>query len=266
MSDIGGFFDGLPDYTFILDEIPEVDWEYLDIPPSPIWQELVSNEVDLPLIDDVLDGPAETKIGPEFLNSGEQLQLEASEQASYDEKNDLKAMKTSSSLTLLEGRDSNSSDFQGLAVAGWQNTVPKRLRGKRRRQQQPQVPSSSCSSSSEPENEFDHMIRMKKHKGKAVAYLLGSEDRTDYICRHCKTTDTPQWREGPSGPKTLCNACGMRFKKGGLCPQYRPATSPTFNPLQHSNYHRKVIQLATNFWKEGGGLPMAFRSYDVEGI
>lgn len=27
---------------------------------------------------------------------------------------------------------------------------------------------------------------------------------------------TPLWRSGPDGPKTLCNACGVRFKKGKL--------------------------------------------------
>jgi len=26
--------------------------------------------------------------------------------------------------------------------------------------------------------------------------------------------DTPQWRVGPLGPRTLCNACGVRYKKG----------------------------------------------------
>lgn len=35
-------------------------------------------------------------------------------------------------------------------------------------------------------------------------------------CVHCKTTETPLWRGGPDGPKTLCNACGVRFKKGKL--------------------------------------------------
>ncbi|XP_021652668.2 GATA transcription factor 9 isoform X2 [Hevea brasiliensis] len=30
-------------------------------------------------------------------------------------------------------------------------------------------------------------------------------------CSHCETDKTPQWRLGPSGPKTLCNACGVRF-------------------------------------------------------
>eukprot|EP00877_Chromochloris_zofingiensis_P008619 jgi/Chrzof1/400/Cz01g14140.t1 len=29
-------------------------------------------------------------------------------------------------------------------------------------------------------------------------------------CAQCGTTRTPQWREGPLGPKTLCNACGVK--------------------------------------------------------
>jgi len=27
------------------------------------------------------------------------------------------------------------------------------------------------------------------------------------------TLDSPEWRKGPSGPKTLCNACGLRWAK-----------------------------------------------------
>jgi Zn ribbon nucleic-acid-binding protein len=29
-------------------------------------------------------------------------------------------------------------------------------------------------------------------------------------CAHCNTQTTPLWRNGPDGPKTLCNACGVR--------------------------------------------------------
>lgn len=29
-------------------------------------------------------------------------------------------------------------------------------------------------------------------------------------CTQCGATRTPQWREGPLGPKTLCNACGVK--------------------------------------------------------
>ncbi|PSS03060.1 GATA transcription factor [Actinidia chinensis var. chinensis] len=32
-------------------------------------------------------------------------------------------------------------------------------------------------------------------------------------CADCKTTKTPLWRVGPAGPKSLCNACGIRYRK-----------------------------------------------------
>ncbi|KAL2318201.1 hypothetical protein Fmac_032077 [Flemingia macrophylla] len=62
-------------------------------------------------------------------------------------------------------------------------------------------------------------------------------------CLHCATDKTPQWRTGPMGPKTLCNACGVRYKSGRLVPEYRPAASPTFVLTKHSNSHRKVLEL-----------------------
>ncbi|KAG9094892.1 hypothetical protein FRC06_010362 [Ceratobasidium sp. 370] len=34
-----------------------------------------------------------------------------------------------------------------------------------------------------------------------------------YSCRRCQRTDSPAWRKGPDGPKTLCNACGLSYAK-----------------------------------------------------
>ncbi|XP_075513536.1 GATA transcription factor 8-like isoform X2 [Primulina tabacum] len=65
-------------------------------------------------------------------------------------------------------------------------------------------------------------------------------------CLHCEITKTPQWRAGPMGPKTLCNACGVRYKSGRLLPEYRPAASPKFVPSVHSNCHKKVIEMRRN--------------------
>ncbi|KAM3345049.1 GATA transcription factor 1 [Capsicum galapagoense] len=62
-------------------------------------------------------------------------------------------------------------------------------------------------------------------------------------CQHCGVDKTPQWRGGPTGPKTLCNACGVRYKSGRLLPEYRPANSPTFSADLHSNSHRKVLEM-----------------------
>jgi len=35
---------------------------------------------------------------------------------------------------------------------------------------------------------------------------------SDLYCHNCKTKDTPEWRRGPLGAKTLCNACGIRWR------------------------------------------------------
>ncbi|KAM0882204.1 hypothetical protein ACQ4PT_032481 [Festuca glaucescens] len=83
--------------------------------------------------------------------------------------------------------------------------------------------------------------KKKKHKGPAP----WPKDKGK-TCLHCRTSETPQWREGPKGRGTLCNACGVRYKQGGLLPEYRPAASPTFLPSKHANMRRKVLQLHRN--------------------
>ncbi|KAF5471301.1 hypothetical protein F2P56_011744 [Juglans regia] len=30
---------------------------------------------------------------------------------------------------------------------------------------------------------------------------------------NCGTNNTPMWRKGPLGPKSLCNACGIKYRK-----------------------------------------------------
>ncbi|KAG8770921.1 hypothetical protein FRC12_003974 [Ceratobasidium sp. 428] len=32
-------------------------------------------------------------------------------------------------------------------------------------------------------------------------------------CASCHATSTPEWRRGPLGPRTLCNACGLVYAK-----------------------------------------------------
>ncbi|KAI3687754.1 hypothetical protein L1987_81456 [Smallanthus sonchifolius] len=86
-------------------------------------------------------------------------------------------------------------------------------------------PVSNMSSNSKS----DHNMHSKNEEGRK--------------CLHCATNKTPQWRTGPMGPRTLCNACGVRYKSGRLVPEYRPAASPTFVLTKHSNSHRKVIEL-----------------------
>jgi len=49
--------------------------------------------------------------------------------------------------------------------------------------------------------------RSKKKKPKKV------QSAEQYVCITCGRTDSPEWRKGPLGPKTLCNACGLRWAK-----------------------------------------------------
>ncbi|CAF2146676.1 GATA transcription factor 7 isoform X1 [Brassica rapa] len=86
----------------------------------------------------------------------------------------------------------------------------------------------------------------KKKRGRPKAETSsgdGIQQQTRRCCSHCGVQKTPQWRMGPLGAKTLCNACGVRFKSGRLLPEYRPACSPTFSTEIHSNSHRKVLEL-----------------------
>ncbi|XP_059317452.1 GATA transcription factor 8-like [Lycium ferocissimum] len=79
-------------------------------------------------------------------------------------------------------------------------------------------------------------------------------EQTVRKCQHCEITKTPQWRAGPMGPKTLCNACGVRYKSGRLFPEYRPAASPTFIPSIHSNSHKKVLEMRTNIIPDNNAI------------
>ncbi|TQV96250.1 hypothetical protein V2A60_003324 [Cordyceps javanica] len=57
----------------------------------------------------------------------------------------------------------------------------------------------------------------------------------EYVCTDCGTLDSPEWRKGPSGPKTLCNACGLRWakkekKRSKLNSGSQPTPSIDFGP------------------------------------
>ncbi|KAL6575825.1 hypothetical protein OROHE_000806 [Orobanche hederae] len=114
-------------------------------------------------------------------------------------------------------------------------------------------------------NAWKSRDRRKKPSQLSVAEKTTVEDSSDHTepqsvasqrpavakrCTHCEVTRTPQWREGPMGPKTLCNACGVRYRSGRLFPEYRPAASPTFVPSLHSNSHRKVVEMRSKAQKD----------------
>ncbi|KAK7252943.1 hypothetical protein RIF29_37258 [Crotalaria pallida] len=121
---------------------------------------------------------------------------------------------------------------------------------------------SSTSSSSSPTSPFlicttnlaqtlDQVCSPAKKPKKRVS-SDGGPVQAPRRCSHCGVQKTPQWRTGPLGAKTLCNACGVRFKSGRLLPEYRPACSPTFSSELHSNHHRKVLEMRRKKEDTGG--------------
>ncbi|KAK3140677.1 hypothetical protein QOZ80_5AG0404230 [Eleusine coracana subsp. coracana] len=50
-----------------------------------------------------------------------------------------------------------------------------------------------------------------EHKVIGIGVVVPEERRP--FCVECRTTATPMWRGGPTGPRSLCNACGIRYRK-----------------------------------------------------
>ncbi|KAJ2998494.1 hypothetical protein HDV02_004502 [Globomyces sp. JEL0801] len=48
-------------------------------------------------------------------------------------------------------------------------------------------------------------------------------------CSHCLTTVSPLWRYGPPGYNTLCNACGVKWKRGSILTHIQPLENRNHN-------------------------------------
>nr|CDI55714.1 putative protein [Melanopsichium pennsylvanicum 4] len=49
--------------------------------------------------------------------------------------------------------------------------------------------------------------------GKGPQYKKRSRAPAPGSCQACGTSETPEWRRGPDGARTLCNACGLHYAK-----------------------------------------------------
>ncbi|XP_062221632.1 GATA transcription factor 8-like [Phragmites australis] len=132
--------------------------------------------------------------------------------------------------TPMYSSTSSHSDPESIAESNSQTAPP--MKKKKARKLAPPAPAAS---DADADNDGD----ADYEEGGGSALPQGAVRR----CTHCQIEKTPQWRAGPLGPKTLCNACGVRYKSGRLFPEYRPAASPTFVPSIHSNSHKKVVEM-----------------------
>ncbi|MED6181372.1 Transcription factor GATA-6 [Stylosanthes scabra] len=117
--------------------------------------------------------------------------------------------------------------------------------------------SSTSSTSSSPSMDHLSSNAPPKKPKKKPSPEPGFPAQAPRRCTHCGVQKTPQWRTGPLGAKTLCNACGVRYKSGRLLPEYRPACSPTFSSELHSNHHRKVLEMRRKKETISGGVDTA---------
>ncbi|KAH3901150.1 Gat2p SCDLUD_002633 [Saccharomycodes ludwigii] len=80
--------------------------------------------------------------------------------------------------------------------------------------------------------------RIKKSKTTNRRRLYGpniNSNSKDVKCLHCGQNDTPEWRKGPYGSRTLCNACGLFY--GKLVKKFGVANS---NLLMHYRRSQKI--------------------------
>jgi len=67
------------------------------------------------------------------------------------------------------------------------------------------------------ESSFSHRPHKRAYKKKPQSFA-GKR------CQSCNTNTTPEWRKGPTGPKSLCNACGLQFAKSRRSYQNSPSS------------------------------------------
>ncbi|KAL6080468.1 GATA type zinc finger transcription factor family protein [Balamuthia mandrillaris] len=68
--------------------------------------------------------------------------------------------------------------------------------------------SSKSSISSGYSEDRQITVKISEMRGRIPSYL-----RTGFACLACGTKKTSQWRRGPTGTTTLCNACGLSFAR-----------------------------------------------------
>ncbi|KAL1212561.1 GATA transcription factor 8 [Cardamine amara subsp. amara] len=215
---------------------------------------------------------------PSFVEESIVAKKEESFSTNTDSSSSHSQFRSSSPVSVLESSSSSSqtTNTTSLVLPG-KHGRPRTKRPRPPVQEKDRVKENVCGADSRliiriPKqflSDHNKMINKKKKKKKKKAKITSSSSSSGIDlevngnnvdsyssvpvrkCMHCEVTKTPQWRLGPMGPKTLCNACGVRYKSGRLFPEYRPAASPTFTPALHSNSHKKVAEMRSKRCSDG---------------
>lgn len=97
-----------------------------------------------------------------------------------------------------------ATEETNLANTGPLQTVPYTINSASTLDNNNSIAASTGSISTSVDSET---LRSKKKSKKSKV------DEDTHVCTDCGTVESPEWRKGPQGPKTLCNACGLRYAK-----------------------------------------------------
>ncbi|KAG6401911.1 hypothetical protein SASPL_138779 [Salvia splendens] len=98
----------------------------------------------------------------------------------------------------------------------------------------------------------------KPHRGSANG---GGDPLLARRCANCDTTSTPLWRNGPRGPKSLCNACGIRYKKE----ERRAAAAAAASNGDGAHYEAQYTMNNGSCYSSGYGGEYRFMEEDEAG-
>ncbi|KAJ1023234.1 hypothetical protein NDA16_003387 [Ustilago loliicola] len=57
------------------------------------------------------------------------------------------------------------------------------------------------------------LLDRRRLAGKGMKRVRKRKNEHHQECLGCQAKETPEWRKGPMGPRTLCNACGLLYAK-----------------------------------------------------
>ncbi|KAK3172211.1 hypothetical protein Dsin_033143 [Dipteronia sinensis] len=72
---------------------------------------------------------------------------------------------------------------------------------------------TNCTSRTTESEKNMKKLEYQFQESNEIINSLSNNKSTVRVCSDCNTTTTPLWRSGPRGPKSLCNACGIRQRK-----------------------------------------------------
>ncbi|KAI8055561.1 uncharacterized protein B0P05DRAFT_288157 [Gilbertella persicaria] len=92
-------------------------------------------------------------------------------------------------------------------------------------------------------------ISKKPRKKKIMVVEPNKQQQKRHQCDSCNSTETPEWRRGPLGPRTLCNACGIIWRK--LCKKQKEnSTLDMKEEVEDDEYEEEEVVSTTCSYQE----------------